>query len=67
MQSVGGHSDDSSPRAGEGEGSSTRQRILAAAEALMSEKGLDGSSISEFARSAGVVDSVIYQHFTGKQ
>jgi TetR/AcrR family fatty acid metabolism transcriptional regulator len=67
MQSVSGYSDDFVQKAGEGNGSTTRQRILSAAEILMSEKGLAGSSISDIARLAGVVDSVIYQHFKGKQ
>ena len=45
----------------------TKSRILAAAEDVMSKKGLAKSSISEIARKAGVADSVIYQYFKGKQ
>jgi TetR/AcrR family fatty acid metabolism transcriptional regulator len=44
-----------------------RTLILNAAEDIMSEKGLTDSSISEIARRAGVTDSVIYQHFKGKE
>lgn len=44
-----------------------RQRILVAAEEIMSQKGLAETSISEIARKAGVMDSGIYQFFKGKQ
>lgn len=44
-----------------------RNRILRAAEDVFSRKGLMGSSIAEIARQAGVPDSVIYQHFKGKE
>ena len=44
-----------------------RALILNAAEEVMSEKGLADSSISEIARRAGVKDSIIYQHFKGKE
>lgn len=44
-----------------------RALILNAAEDVMAEKGLADSSISEIARRAGVADSVIYQHFKGKE
>ncbi|MFH2128332.1 MAG: TetR/AcrR family transcriptional regulator [Pseudomonadota bacterium] len=44
-----------------------RQRILAAAEEIMSRKGLAETSISEIAQKADVMDSGIYQFFKGKQ
>jgi TetR/AcrR family fatty acid metabolism transcriptional regulator len=67
MQSVGSHTSNPARGAGDTEVSGTRSRILWAAEEVMSEKGLAGSSISEIARKAGVADSVIYQYFKGKQ
>ncbi len=48
-------------------GADRRSRILAAAEEVMSEKGLAEASIAEIAANAGVADSVIYQYFKGKQ
>jgi TetR/AcrR family fatty acid metabolism transcriptional regulator len=44
-----------------------KRNILAAAETVMSAKGLADSSISEIAGLAGVADSVIYQFFKGKE
>ncbi|MCB2229019.1 MAG: TetR/AcrR family transcriptional regulator [Desulfarculaceae bacterium] len=44
-----------------------RQRILDAAEEIMSQKGPAETSISEIAVKAGVMDSGIYQFFKGKQ
>ncbi len=44
-----------------------KARILAAAEEVMSQKGLFDSTISEIAQRAGVADSVIYQYFRGKE
>jgi TetR/AcrR family fatty acid metabolism transcriptional regulator len=44
-----------------------KARILAAAEEIMSQKGLADSTISEIAQKAGVADSVIYQYFKGKE
>jgi TetR/AcrR family fatty acid metabolism transcriptional regulator len=44
-----------------------KARILAAAEEIMSQKGLADSTISEIAYKAGVADSVIYQYFKGKE
>jgi TetR/AcrR family fatty acid metabolism transcriptional regulator len=44
-----------------------RAKILAAAEEIMSKKGLAESTISEIAREARVVDSIIYQFFKGKE
>ena len=46
---------------------SKRLRILAAAEEIMSQKGLEDSTISEISTRAGVTDSLIYQYFTGKE
>lgn len=42
-------------------------RIMAAAEEIMSLKGLSESTISEISRTAGVADSIIYQYFRGKE
>lgn len=42
-------------------------QILDAAEEILSEKGLDKSSIAEIARKAGVTDSLIYNYFKGKE
>jgi TetR/AcrR family fatty acid metabolism transcriptional regulator len=42
-------------------------QILDAAEEIMSEKGLQKSSITEIARNAGVTDSLIYNYFKGKE
>lgn len=46
---------------------SKRARILAAAEEIMSVKGLSNSTIAEIAQSADVVESVIYQFYRGKE
>jgi len=68
MQSVSGHmSDDIETSQRNGAASTTKLKILAAAEEVMSQKGFASSSISEIARRANVTDSVIYQHFKGKQ
>jgi len=67
MQPVSGNNGESVHALGEGSGPNTRWRILSAAEEIMGEKGLAGSSISEIARKAGVTDSVIYQYYKGKQ
>lgn len=42
-------------------------QILDAAEEVMSEKGLQSSSIAEIAKKAGVTDSLIYNYFKGKE
>jgi len=47
--------------------SEKRLRILAAAEEVVSEMGLSDATISEIAKAAGLSDSVIYQHFKGKE
>lgn len=44
-----------------------RNKILDAAEKIMSEKGLTESNISEIAESAGVKDSTIYRYFKSKE
>jgi TetR/AcrR family fatty acid metabolism transcriptional regulator len=44
-----------------------REKILNAAEEVMSQKGLTESTISEIGRKAEVADSVIYQYFKGKE
>ena len=44
-----------------------RQRILDAAVELFAERGYEGASINEIARAAGVVASVIYDHFPSKR
>jgi len=45
----------------------TVDQILDAAEEIMSEKGLQSSSIAEIAEKAGVTDSLIYNYFKGKE
>jgi TetR/AcrR family fatty acid metabolism transcriptional regulator len=45
----------------------TVDQILDAAEEIMSEKGLQSSSIAEIAKKAGVADSLIYNYFKGKE
>jgi len=45
----------------------TREDILAAAEDLISSKGLHVTTISEIAAKAGVADSVIYHYFKNKE
>lgn len=41
----------------------TRERLLVAAEAVIAEKGLNGGSIEEFARAAGVSRGTFYNYF----
>ena len=43
-----------------------KARILAAAEEVVSEKGLNDTTISDISKKAGVADSIIYQFFKGK-
>ncbi len=43
------------------------EKILDAAENVMSRVGLEDASISEIARNAGVTDSLIYNYFKGKE
>ena len=44
-----------------------RKNIVRAAQEIFSEKGLEESSISEIAKKAGVVDSIIYHYFKNKE
>ena len=44
-----------------------RHRILQAASALFAQRGFGGVSISDVAKSAGLVKSSIYHHFENKQ
>lgn len=44
-----------------------REDIIKAAQEIFSQKGLADSSISEIAKSAGVVDSIIYHYFKNKE
>jgi AcrR family transcriptional regulator len=44
-----------------------RQRILNAAQEIISKKGLKGSSIIEIAKMANVADSIIYYYFKNKE
>ncbi len=44
-----------------------RQLIIESAQEIISEKGLEDSSIAEIARKAGVVDSLIYHYFKNKE
>jgi TetR/AcrR family fatty acid metabolism transcriptional regulator len=44
-----------------------KERILTAAEVIMSQKGLAESTIAEIAKKAAVTDSYIYQYFKGKE
>jgi AcrR family transcriptional regulator len=44
-----------------------RQRILAAAVEVFAERGYTGASMGEIAARAGVVASVIYDHFASKR
>lgn len=45
----------------------TRQRILAAATDLFSEKGFEGARVNEIAQRAQVNKALIYHYFAGKQ
>lgn len=45
----------------------TRSKILTAAEALISEKGIHATTIADIAGEAGIADSLLYQHFKGKE
>jgi AcrR family transcriptional regulator len=41
--------------------------IVRASLSLFAERGLDGTSMRDIARAAGVQDAVIYRHFTSKK
>ncbi len=45
----------------------TKQKILSAAEAEFSEKGIFGARIDSIAESAGVNKRMIYEHYTSKE
>ena len=43
----------------------TKERILAAALDMFSQKGYDGTNIRELTASLGLVKSSMYRHFAG--
>jgi AcrR family transcriptional regulator len=45
---------------------STRDKLLAAATAVFSERGYDGAGVQEIARRAGLTTGAIYANFSGK-
>ncbi|MBU5673175.1 TetR/AcrR family transcriptional regulator [Paenibacillus brevis] len=45
----------------------TKQKILAEALSLFSERGFHSVSVKEIAEAVGIRDSTIYKHFTSKQ
>ena len=45
----------------------TRQRILVAAEQLMRRKGFAGATTKEIARTAGLSEGTLYNHFESKE
>ena len=45
----------------------TKERILAAALDMFSQKGYDGTNIRELASSLGLVKSALYRHFESKE
>jgi AcrR family transcriptional regulator len=45
---------------------STREKLLAAATAVFSERGYDGAGVQEIARRAGLTTGAIYANFSGK-
>jgi AcrR family transcriptional regulator len=45
---------------------SMRERLLSAASAVMSERGVSGATIREIARAAGVAEGSVYTHFANK-
>ena len=45
---------------------STREKLLAAATAVFSERGYDGAGVHEIARRAGLTTGAIYANFRGK-
>lgn len=45
---------------------STRDKLLAAATEVFSERGYDGAGVQEIARRAGLTTGAIYANFTGK-
>ncbi len=57
----------SSTDAGPGNGSSTRRRILDIALALMSQRGVDGTSMRDLASAAGLNVASLYHYFPSKR
>jgi AcrR family transcriptional regulator len=53
--------------AGQAEGSSTRHRILQVALTLMSQKGVDGTSMRDLASAAGLNVASLYHYFPSKR
>jgi AcrR family transcriptional regulator len=53
--------------ADQGEGSSTRHRILQVALTLMSQKGVDGTSMRDLASAAGLNVASLYHYFPSKR
>lgn len=47
-------------------GDKTKKKILSVAEKLFSERGFDGTSVDEIAKTAGVNKALIYYHFKDK-
>ncbi|MBR0356788.1 MAG: helix-turn-helix transcriptional regulator, partial [Clostridia bacterium] len=45
----------------------TKERILAAALDMFSQRGYDGTNIRELASSLGLVKSALYRHFDSKE
>ncbi len=54
------------PDLAETAGTSTRERILAAALDLFAQHGFGGASMRELARRVGIRESSLYNHFPGK-
>jgi len=50
-----------------GKNNEKRQAILSAAQEIFSKKGLANSTVSEIAKRANVVDSIIYHYFNNKE
>lgn len=55
------------PRPGAGEGSATRRRILQIALSLMSQRGVDGTSMRDLAAAAGLNVASLYHYFPSKR
>jgi AcrR family transcriptional regulator len=60
-------SDSGGERAGSGEGSTTRRRILDIALTLMSQRGVDGTSMRDLAGAAGLNVASLYHYFPSKR
>ena len=53
-------------REGKSKGERTRERVIAAAAALVNRQGLSGTSVGDIIRATGVKKGNLYFHFTGK-